>query len=140
MSNIHHVYSFFDTLLIKHLFIYISQDFFMLGKVTTHSQSAQKIVTYYTFLGFDIFEILHWHQHCCLLHKQMKENIMNKIDFNIPVLIFIVGAIMFLLAPLELFRIFNSNQLYLYALMVESLGVTMAFIVYFREKLSDLLI
>lgn len=65
---------------------------------------------------------------------------MNNLDFNIPVLIFIAGAILFLLAPVGLIPAFNTNQLYFAALLTESIGVTVAFVVYFREKLNDELI
>lgn len=62
---------------------------------------------------------------------------MNNLNFNIPVIIFIAGAILFLLAPLGVFQSFNSNEIYIAALFIESIGVTTALLVYHRDKLFD---
>lgn len=65
---------------------------------------------------------------------------MNNLNFNIPVSIFILGAILFLLAPLGLFSSFNANQIYMAALLIESIGVTTALVVFYRDKITQMLI
>lgn len=61
---------------------------------------------------------------------------MNTLNFNIPVSIFIAGAILFLLAPLGLFSSFGTNNMYITGLFIESIGVTTALIIFYREKLN----
>ncbi len=65
---------------------------------------------------------------------------MNNLNFNIPVIIFIVGAILFLLAPLGWLSSFSSNETYMAALFIETIGVTTALVVYYRDKLFDVFV
>ena len=62
---------------------------------------------------------------------------MNNLELNIPVSIFIAGAILFLLAPSGLFSSFNASEIHKTALLIESIGVTTAFIVYCRDKVTS---
>ena len=59
---------------------------------------------------------------------------MNNFELNIPVSIFIVGAILFLLAPLMSISSFSANEMHKLALVLESIGVSATAIVFFREK------
>ena len=63
---------------------------------------------------------------------------MNSINFNIPVMIFVFGAVVFLLAPLGLFSSFSTNNLYITGLLIESIGVTTALVIFYRDKIADL--
>ena len=65
---------------------------------------------------------------------------MNKLNFNIPVMIFIVGAVLFLIAPFGLFKTFSSNDIYLAALLIESIGVTASVVVFYRDKITAVLL
>ena len=62
---------------------------------------------------------------------------MNKLNLNIPVVIFIIGAVLFLLAPLGLFSSFGVNNMYIAGLLVESIGVTTALVIFYRDKIND---
>ena len=61
---------------------------------------------------------------------------MKKLELNIPMSIFISGAALFLLAPSGLFSSFNANDLHKTALLIEAIGVTTAFVVYYRESFN----
>ena len=61
---------------------------------------------------------------------------MNILELNISVLIFIAGAALFLIAPSGLFSLFNANEIHQTALLIESIGVTTAFIVFCRDKIT----
>ncbi len=65
---------------------------------------------------------------------------MNNLDFNIPVVIFITGAVLFLVAPLGLLPMLNTNQVYITALLFESIGVTVALLVFYRDKITAMYI
>ncbi len=62
---------------------------------------------------------------------------MKKLELNIPLAIFIAGAALFLLAPSGLLSTFSANEVYKAALLIESIGVTTVFIVYYRESLNQ---
>lgn len=55
-------------------------------------------------------------------------------------MIFIIGAVLFLIAPLGLFKSFSSNDIYLVALIIESIGVTASVVVFYRDKLTAILL
>lgn len=61
---------------------------------------------------------------------------MNNLELNIPISIFIAGAALFLLAPSGLLSSFNASDVHKTALVLESIGVTAAFMVFYRGKLS----
>ena len=63
---------------------------------------------------------------------------MNNLNINIPVSIFLVGAVLFLLAPLGLFSSFSTNDIYTTGLFIESIGVTTGFVVIYRDKITEL--
>ena len=63
---------------------------------------------------------------------------MKNVNLNIPVSIFVLGAILFLIAPLGLFPSFTANQIYLASLLVESTGITVGFVMYFRDKITQM--
>ena len=59
---------------------------------------------------------------------------MNNLELNIPMLIFIAGAALFLLAPVTPFSSFNANDLHKTALLLQSIGVTACFLVFCRSE------
>jgi hypothetical protein len=61
---------------------------------------------------------------------------MNNLELNIPLSIFISGAALFLLAPSGLFSSFSANEIHKIALMIESIGITTAFIVFCRDTIT----
>ena len=61
---------------------------------------------------------------------------MNNLELNISVSIFITGAALFLLAPSGILSSFNTDEMHMTALMIESLGLTTALVVFFREKIT----
>lgn len=61
---------------------------------------------------------------------------MKNLEFDVSMSIFIAGAVLFLLASSGLVSAFNANDIHKTALTVESIGLTTAFIVYFREGLN----
>ena len=61
---------------------------------------------------------------------------MNNLELNIPILIFIAGAALYLLAPSGLFSAFSANEIHKTALLMESIGVTTAFVVFYRDKIA----
>ncbi|MFT5350074.1 MAG: hypothetical protein ACI909_001660 [Planctomycetota bacterium] len=60
---------------------------------------------------------------------------MNKLELNISVSIFIIGAALFLLAPSGVFSSVNTDEIHMTALLIESIGVTTATVVFLREKM-----
>ncbi len=63
---------------------------------------------------------------------------MNKLDFNISLAVFMLGAALFVFVPLGSFSAAFTNDLYLFALCLESTGVVTALIVYFRDDIARL--
>ena len=63
---------------------------------------------------------------------------MDKLDFNISLMIFALGAGLFLIAPLGLLGKAFTNDLYLMALSLQSIGVVTALVVFFRDEIVNL--
>ena len=61
---------------------------------------------------------------------------MNNLELNIPLSIFIAGAALFLIAPSGLFSSLSANEIHKAALLIESIGVSTAFIVFCRDIIS----
>ncbi len=62
---------------------------------------------------------------------------MKSLNLNIPICIFSVGAILFLLAPLGLFSSFNASDIYTTGLFTESIGIAIGFVTIVRYKLTE---
>lgn len=58
-------------------------------------------------------------------------------NFNVPVLISSVGAILFLITPLGLFSSFSINDIYITALLIQSIGIATALFVLYRNKITQ---
>ena len=54
---------------------------------------------------------------------------MKKINLNIPVTIFTIGAILFLSAP--------SKEIFMSGLLIELIGITAGVAVFFRYKITE---
>ncbi len=63
---------------------------------------------------------------------------MDKLDFNISLAVFMLGAVLFFVVPMGSFSAAFTNDLYLLALCLESTGVVTALIVYFRDDIARL--
>ena len=63
---------------------------------------------------------------------------MDKLDFNISLMIFALGAGLFVVAPLGLFGKALTNDFYLMALSLQSIGVVTALVVFFRDEIVNL--
>ena len=63
---------------------------------------------------------------------------MDKLDFNISLTVFMLGAALFFVIPMGSFSAAFTNDLYLLALCLESTGVVTALIVYFRDDIARL--
>ena len=59
---------------------------------------------------------------------------MNNLNLNIPLSIFSVGAILFLLAPSRLFVSSISHEIFMTGLLIEMIGITTGLIVFYRYK------
>ena len=63
---------------------------------------------------------------------------MDKLDFNIGLFVFIIGATLFVLAPLDLFGAVRTVDISLLALSLESVGVVLGLVVFFRKAIVEL--
>jgi hypothetical protein len=62
---------------------------------------------------------------------------MNNLNLNIPLSIFSVGAILFLLAPSRLFVSSISHEIFMTGLLIEMIGITTGLIVFYRYKMTE---
>ena len=62
---------------------------------------------------------------------------MNNLNLNIPLSIFLAGAILFLLAPLELFDSYTTHEIFMTGLLIELIGITAGLIVFYRYKITE---
>lgn len=63
---------------------------------------------------------------------------MNKLHYNMPLMIFVTGAVVFLLAPLTLVPMFTTAELAMTGLFIEALGIATGFVWFLREKAGEL--
>jgi hypothetical protein len=63
---------------------------------------------------------------------------MNNMNSNLPVIIFMLGAIVFLLAPLQVISSFSANDLYITGLLLESIGVAMSLVSFCSDKINQI--
>jgi hypothetical protein len=62
---------------------------------------------------------------------------MNNLNLNIPLAIFSVGAILFLLAPSSLFISNASHEIFMTGLLIEMIGITAGLIAYYRYRITE---
>lgn len=63
---------------------------------------------------------------------------MNKLHYNLPLMIFIIGAVVFLLAPLTMVPMLNTPELAMTGLFIEAMGIATGFVWFLREKAGEL--
>ena len=61
---------------------------------------------------------------------------MNKLNLNIPLTIFLTGAIMFLFAPFEMFDAFTTHDIFMTGLLIELAGITASMAVFTINRLN----
>ncbi len=62
---------------------------------------------------------------------------MNNLNLNIPLSIFSIGAILFLLAPSRLFISNSTHEIFMTGLLIELIGITAGLIVYYRYRITE---
>ena len=62
---------------------------------------------------------------------------MNKLHYNIPLMIFAAGAVVFLLAPLNIIPTLTSAEVALTGLFIEAMGIATGFIWFLRDKATE---
>jgi hypothetical protein len=62
---------------------------------------------------------------------------MKDLNLNIPLSIFSVGAVLFLLAPSKLFITSISHEVFMSGLMIELIGITAGLVVFYRYKITE---
>lgn len=72
------------------------------------------------------------------IYSSIGDTKMDKLEFNIGISLFVVGAIIFLLAPSGLLASFRTDDLSLTGLFIESIGIVSILVVHFRDKIVGL--
>lgn len=62
---------------------------------------------------------------------------MNKLNLNLPLSIFSVGAILFLLAPSKLFITYTTHEIFISSLLIELLGIAAGLVAFYRYKITE---
>ncbi len=62
---------------------------------------------------------------------------MNKLHYNIPLMIFVAGAVVFLLAPFNIIPTLTSAEFALTGLFIEAMGIATGFVWYLRDKATE---
>lgn len=62
---------------------------------------------------------------------------MNKLHYNMPLTIFIIGAVVFLLAPLTMIPMLTTAELAMTGLFIEAMGIATGFVWFLREKAGE---
>lgn len=62
---------------------------------------------------------------------------MKNLNLNIPITVFLVGAILFLLAPLKLFDSYNVHEIFMTGLLIEFVGITAGLFMFYRQKITE---
>ena len=63
---------------------------------------------------------------------------MKIFNLNIPVSIFLVGAILFLFAPIESFSAYSSQEISMAGLLIELAGILLGLIMFYRHKVTEM--
>ena len=61
---------------------------------------------------------------------------MNNLNINVPLTIFLAGAILFLLAPLKLFDSYTISEIFTTGLFIEMVGITASLAVFYINKIN----
>jgi hypothetical protein len=65
---------------------------------------------------------------------------MYKLNLNIPLIIFLAGAILFLLAPVLVFDSYTTHEILITGITIQMVGLTASLIEFFRFKVTEKLI
>ena len=71
------------------------------------------------------------------LMNSLRRQKMQKLLSNTPIYIFAAGAIIFMLAPLELIPALTSKQMAMTGLVIESIGITTGLLSYFQDYITE---
>lgn len=63
---------------------------------------------------------------------------MNNLNLNIPISVFLVGAMLFLFAPIESFYAYSSQEISMAGLLIELVGISLGLIMFFRYKVTEM--
>lgn len=62
---------------------------------------------------------------------------MNNLNLNIPLSVFSVGVILFVLAPFEFFYSHTIQEISMAGLLIELFGIAAGLIVFYRHKVTE---
>jgi hypothetical protein len=65
---------------------------------------------------------------------------MYKLNLNIPLSVFLAGAVLFLLAPVLIFDSYTTNEIFITGIAMQVIGITASLIEYYRYKITQKLI
>lgn len=61
---------------------------------------------------------------------------MTKINLNMTLSIFAVGAVLFLIAPAMTFQYYNEEMVVIAAMVIQFLGVIASLLMFYRDKVT----
>ena len=62
---------------------------------------------------------------------------MKHINLNLPLSIFVIGTVLFLLAPVISFASYSTDEIFITGIAIQLLGVIASLVVFYRYKVTE---